>query len=79
MNRRYGVYPAPTTLGDETLGSLLAGLLPHGSDLASVTDATTLANFFTALDPSLATDTVNELLGLTSTTAAVDAATALFG
>jgi hypothetical protein len=72
----------PETLGDETLGTLLTDLVytPNLGDLGTgdvVTDATTLANFLTALDPTLATETIDQLLGLT-TTASAEAVASLF-
>jgi hypothetical protein len=73
---------AHETLGSETLGTLLTNLVspPNLGDLNTgdvVTDSTTVANFLTALDPALATETVDQLLGLTST-APAEAIASLF-
>lgn len=66
---------SPETLGSETLGTLLTDLIspPNLGDLGTgdvVTDATTVASFLTALDPALATETIDQLLGLTGMGAA---------
>lgn len=71
----------PETLGNETLGTLLTSLVstPNLGDLGTgnaVTDSTTLASFLTALDPALGTETVDQLLGLTSTASAEAVASA---
>lgn len=71
----------PETLGNETLGALLTSLVstPNLGDLGTgnaVTDSTTLASFLTALDPALGTETVDQLLGLTSTATAEAVASA---
>ena len=70
------------TLGNELLGTLLTDLVypPNLGDLGTgdvVTDSTTVANFLTALDPTLGTETIDQLLGLTSS-AASEAAASLF-
>lgn len=76
---------APTeTLGNETLGTLLTGLItvPNLGDLGTgdvVTDSTTLAAFLTALDPALATETIDQLFGLTASGSAEAVASSLFG
>ena len=53
---------------------------PNLGDLGTgdvVTDSTTVANFRTALDPTLGTETIDQLLGLTFS-AASEAAASLF-